>query len=158
MLPGETLTQQNCMHHLRPLTMTPHFDSWDYGMTDGHELWKMTMYAYKAAGLANLKVDRDQPAYRPAFFPIHQSAGHTMVAKYMQELGMTTLGFNNQFMQDSITAAVPDMFGKSEQEIEKIPPYIQYFKCEDKFEKGDPGCGAHKYNATLCENRKYRAR
>jgi hypothetical protein len=139
---------------------SPQIHSWDYGMTDGGALWAFTMYAYRAAGLSLLRwqFSSSQPGnivYRPALVAINQAAGVSMIAKYMQELGMTTLGLDSGMYQQ-ILEAVPDMFGKSEKEIDATPPYIQYLKCEGGIESGDPGCRDHKFNKTVCENRKYR--
>ena len=47
--------------------------------------------------------------------------------------------------------AAPDMFGMSDAQIEKVPPYVQYLKCEEKVESGDPGCKDNKFNLTMCE-------
>ncbi|CAB9503273.1 expressed unknown protein [Seminavis robusta] len=133
--------------------------SWDYGMTDGHDLWKVTMYAYKAAGISRVKDGLSQPGnvgYRPAFFPIHQQVGVNLVAKNMLSLGMTSLAYNDVYMRETILSVAPDMFGMHEDEIAKAPKYLQYLKCEGKIEAGDPGCKDNKFNNSLCPNRKAR--
>ena len=128
-------------------------------MTDGHEIYKMTMYAYKAAGISRLSDSFTEPGkvnHRPAFFAIHQSAGHNLVVEEMHKLGMTTLAFNEAYMKGVVVQAVPDMFGLTDEQIQQQPPLIQYFKCEGGIENGDPGCKTNKFNLTLCENRKAR--
>ncbi|CAB9505449.1 expressed unknown protein [Seminavis robusta] len=135
--------------------------SWDYGMTDGHDLWKVTMYAYKAAGISRIKDSESlsQPGnigHRPAFFPIHQQGGVNMVAETMQNLGMASLAYNDVYMREKILSVVPDMFALNDQQIESTPKYVQYLKCEGKIESGDPGCHDNKFNNSVCDNRKAR--
>lgn len=133
--------------------------SWDYGMTDGREIWKMTMYAYKAAGISRIADSYSMPAkiaHRPAFFAIHQSNGHNTVVKNMHELGMTTLAYDNNVMKEYVIPAIPDMVGLSESQIESLPSHLQYYKCDGALESGDPGCKEHKWNATYCNKRKAR--
>jgi hypothetical protein len=125
-------------------------------MTDGHDLWKMTMYAYRAAAISKLKDSVSQPGnipHRPSFIAIHHNSGHNLVMRKMQQLGMTTLAYDKAF-EGQILQSLPDMMGMSEKEIAKFPPYIQYFKCNGGVESGDPGCGDHKFNNSLCEGRK----
>lgn len=71
-------------------------------------------------------------------------------------VGMTVLGMN-RFFKEKIEKAFPDMFGMDDQQINGLPPSVQYFKCEGKVEAGEPGCLEHKYNYTMCQNRKARA-
>lgn len=131
--------------------------SWDYGMTDHQSLYKMTMYAYKAAGISRLSDSFTQPGrigHRPAFFAIHQGNGHNLVVEAMHKLGMTTLAFNTDYMHSVILEAVPDMMGMTDDQIQLQPPLVQYFKCEGGIETGEPGCKIHKFNNTMCESRK----
>lgn len=98
------------------------------------------MYAYKAAGLSRGGGERSQPGnipYRPAMFSIDIGPWQHLSIQSMQELGMTTLGMDKTFFEKTLIKSIPDMFGKNDAEIAKIPPFVQYFKCEDKVEKGD---------------------
>ena len=128
-------------------------------MTDGHDLYKMTMYAYKAAGISRLANSFSQPgkvAHRPAFFGIHQGSGHNLVIEEMLKLGMTTLAFNSDYMHRVVLKAVPDMMGMTDQQIQRQPPLVQYLKCEGGIESGEPGCQTNKFNNTICDTRKAR--
>ena len=126
-------------------------------MTDGHALFKMTMYAYKAAGISRIADSFSQPgkiAHRPAFFGIHQNEGHNLVIEAMHKLGMTTLAYNSGYMHNVILEAAPDMMGMTDEQIRNQPPFVQYLKCDGAVESGEPGCKNNKFNNTICEQRK----
>lgn len=128
-------------------------------MTDGHALWKMLLYAYKAAGISKATNSFSQPgkvAYRPALIALHQGNDKNLCIDEMQKLGMTTLGFDNDYMHNVIEAALPDMFGMTDQQIENLPPWVRYLKCGGGIEVGDPGCKDNKFNNTICDVRKAR--
>jgi hypothetical protein len=66
--------------------------SWDYGMTDGHDQWKMTMYFYRAARMAKLRDSLSQPEnipHRPSLLGIHQGDDYNQVLQTFQEMGAT---------------------------------------------------------------------
>jgi hypothetical protein len=126
-------------------------------MTDGHDLYKMTMYAYKAAGISRVTDSFSMPAkipHRPAFFAIHQNPGNNLVIESMHDLGMTALAFDSDYMHNVVLGSIPDMMGLSDQQIQKQPPFVQYLKCDGGIETGEPGCQANKWNNTICEQRK----
>jgi len=134
------------------------FFSWDYGMTDGRAPWKMIMYVYHAAGLSKIADSVSQPGnvrYRPAFFTLHSQKAE-FVPKVFQDLGLTTMDWDYAYFQKIINK-IPNTFGKSDAEIDQMPPYIQYFICGGRLEDGEPGCKEHKYNTTICANRKFKA-
>lgn len=130
--------------------------SWDYGMTDGRINWKMALYAYRIAGLSKIKDALSQPGnvpYRPALIGLHHSGGERdEILSAMHEIGMTTLG-HDAAVHSRIYHLLPDTAGKSDQEIEALPPFTQYFRCDNSIESGDPGCGKNKFNLTLCRSR-----
>lgn len=133
--------------------------SWDYGMTDGHNLFKAAMYAYKAAGISRISDSFSQPGkipHRPALFGLWQGPGHNMLFQEMHNLGMTTLAFDTDYMHKVVLGPVPDMFGMTEEQIQEQPPLIQYLKCEGGIEAGQPGCKDNKFNNTKCDPRKAR--
>ena len=66
---------------------------------------------------------------------------------------MTVLAMDTRFQQDRMYPGFPDMFGKTDAEIAALPPYVQYFKCNNRIEEGDPGCGDYKFNMSLCPQR-----
>jgi hypothetical protein len=41
----------------------------------------------------------------------------------------------------------------SEEEVAAMPEFVRNLKCGKQIEKGDPGCGASKFNATMCNSR-----
>ena len=51
----------------------------------------------------------------------------------------------------------PDSGGISENAIAKIPFLLRNAVCAGQFEKGDPHCGAEKYNENVCPDRKGKA-
>ena len=139
--------------------------TWDYGLTDGKQpkqMWKIAMYAYRAAHLSQTvqdtssimsKDDQDNHYYdarqRPALFAIHAAPGHMEAIQELEQLGMTMLG-QNQTAIKHLRDALPDMMGLNSTQISKLPKYLQYFKCQNAIEKGDPGCSQHKFNQSLC--------
>lgn len=61
--------------------------SWDYGMTDGHEHCKMTLYAYRTARLSQLQDQFSQPGnirHRPSLISLHQNDDNNVVLDTMQ--------------------------------------------------------------------------
>jgi hypothetical protein len=68
-------------------------------------------------------------------------------------VGMTGLLMDMRFQRQKMIAGIPDTFGKSDAEIKEMPPFVQYFKCNDQVESGDPGCNDFKFNLTYCPNR-----
>lgn len=94
--------------------------------------------------------------YRPALFALHASHTHNNGLEVMDKRGMTTLVYDKSVMQ-ALQEQIPDMFGMTEAQIQKQPPYIQYLKCEGKIESGEPGCEDNKYNDTICARRKAKA-
>ena len=66
---------------------------------------------------------------------------------------MTILAFDEVYAKKKVQAAFPDMFGMTDSQIAALPPYVQYFKCEDQVEAGEPGCDTHKFNTTICKSR-----
>jgi hypothetical protein len=130
--------------------------SWDYGMTDGGDYYKMALYAYRAARLALVEDSVSQPGHirhRPSFFGIQAGDTHTYMLRLFQTLGMTVLAMDKQFSTETIVPAFPNMMGMTDAEIAALPPYVQYFRCENSVETGDPGCGENKFNASMCNER-----
>ncbi|CAB9503658.1 expressed unknown protein [Seminavis robusta] len=131
--------------------------SWDFGMTDGGDHYKIALYAYRAARLALVEDSVSQPGnvrHRPSLIAIHQNENeHNIVLRNMQMNGMTVLGMDLRYEREKIYPGFPDMFGMNDAQINDLPLYVKYFKCEEKVESGDPGCGDDKFNKTMCNNR-----
>lgn len=115
------------------------------------------MYFYRAAYVAKIKDSLSQPGnipHRPSMIGIHQGDDFNFVLQTMQDMGATVLGLDQRFQQNVVLKGAPDMFGLSDAQIAKVPPYVQYLKCNGQIETGDPGCKDHKFNLTMCEKRK----
>ncbi|CAB9513084.1 expressed unknown protein [Seminavis robusta] len=130
--------------------------TWDYGMTDGNEFHKIIMYIYGAARLALLDDDLSHPGnlrHRPSLMVLHTGDGMHPILEQFQNLGLTLLKMDMRYQKDKIMPVLPDMFGKTDAEIAALPPFIRYFKCQERVEAGDPGCDDNKFNMTLCPER-----
>lgn len=60
----------------------------------------------------------------------------------MDDLGAATFTMN---VNELIEEAVPDTEGKTQAEIDAMPPYVRSFKCGKRIEQGDPTCSDSKY-------------
>ena len=76
-----------------------------------------------------------------------------VLTRLFRVVGMTILALDSHFQKETVFPAFPDMFGMTDAEIGEIPPYVQYFKCNNKLEEGDPGCGDRRFNMTICPER-----
>jgi hypothetical protein len=55
-----------------------------------------------------------------------------------------------------VLAAVPDTLGLNQEQIDNMPPFVRYFKCENSIETGEPGCGWFKFTPDHCGDRRFR--
>jgi hypothetical protein len=127
----------------------------------GHDIYKMSMYCYRNA----LKSQITDPAamsqpgnipHRTALLFIRQNEDVNEMLRTVQNIGLTVMGWDRS-VEEQAKAAFPDMMGMSDAQIAALPDFVKYYKCSDKIETGDPGCGDNKYNDTLCVNRKAKA-
>ncbi|KAL3925367.1 MAG: hypothetical protein SGILL_000453 [Bacillariaceae sp.] len=121
--------------------------SWDYGMTDGGmNAMRYLHYGYRG-GLSQ---------GRPMLFGLHvggRGAVHRdNRLKELEEMGMAGFNWDDKLVQ-KMHAAVPDSGMMKEKELLALPDYVRNLKCNDQIEKGDPFCGAEKFNNHLCNNR-----
>jgi hypothetical protein len=118
---------------------------WDTGMTDGSETYRMLMYLLRAGIRPN----------QPAVVALHLGQRDRIeVVQQVEDTGLTA------FMMDDkedklINDAIPDSFGLSDEEIDKMPEFVRNFKCDKNVEGGDPYCGEQKFNKTMCNDRKF---
>jgi hypothetical protein len=122
------------------------FISWDYGMTDGNYPERLLHYGYRG-GL--------NPG-RPAFLGVHVG-GRSLKARVqrlqqLEEMGMAVF-IGAEASMSAMRVAVPDSFGKSEEEISKMPEYVRNLKCSEKIEDGEPYCRAEKFSKNICSPR-----
>jgi hypothetical protein len=124
------------------------FLSWDYGMTDGGNHWRILHYYYRA-GL--------NPG-RPAVLGVHLG-GKNFRKQRLQDvdnLGMAVFEAPDAIF-DEMMKAIPDTEGLTEEQMNQMPEMVRNFKCFGKVESGDPNCSKEKYNMALCPSRKGRA-
>jgi hypothetical protein len=119
--------------------------SWDTGMTDGRNFAGMQQYFLRAAMLPN----------RPAFVALHMGGSRQNLMKELEEIGLTSLVLDPGEESEKINA-IPDTTGLTDEEVAEMPIFVRNFKCGKQIEKGDPGCGSEKWNATMCNSRKFR--
>ena len=123
--------------------------SWDFGMTDGGAHWKTNLYASRAGVHTN----------RPVHFSINNAGrnyGNRMkMLKLAEEAGVPTLQLLPSVDAD-VSEGIPDSFGLSYKELQKLGPFARYFKCKGAIEKGDD-CGTFKYSNQVCPDRKFKA-
>ena len=117
------------------------------------------MYAYRAALIGNIP-DNLTPGpgkirYRPAMMSLIGNTNFNSIFQEMHKLGMTVLSHDEKVWKRAI-AAMPDMMGMSDQEIEAVGPMARYYKCGNGVENGDPGCGDNRFNNSYCTERRYR--
>jgi hypothetical protein len=120
-------------------------------MTEGRDYYRMRLYGYRAGLHKN----------RPAIIGYHNFKNkepRQEVLKNLEDLGMTTLYSDGDILAD-VDAAIPDTFGKTQEEIDKMPRNVRSYKCGKFTEKGDPFCGDVnvKWNQTICPDRRFRS-
>jgi hypothetical protein len=123
--------------------------AWDTGMTDGKYYAGMSQYFLRAAILPN----------RPALAALHMGGhkGRRNVMKELTGMGLAVLSLDKG-EEERLKEAVPDSAGNfTDEEIAEMPEFVRSFKCGKQIEVGDPGCGANKFNATICRKRKYKS-
>eukprot|EP00536_Pseudo-nitzschia_multiseries_P002555 jgi/Psemu1/183824/e_gw1.34.121.1 len=127
------------------------FFSWDYGMTDAGEPFRLMHYAYRGA------ISPGRPAFMGIRVRVSADKGEqdNMMEK-LEEDGMSI------FMEDDdlfhkMRLGVPDTFGLTTDEINAMPEYVRNFQCNGMFEKGEPFCETEKYSGEMCENRRGKA-
>ena len=113
--------------------------TWDFGMTDGGQVWSMGMHAHRAGMNPN----------RPVLVSINTHSGpHERqwlgINNDVENHGVGTFFLNSTHIKQ-MHEIIPDMMGMPVADVEKLPPYLQHYKCEDKIEFGDPDCRQYKY-------------
>jgi hypothetical protein len=123
--------------------------SWDTGMTDGKNYAGMQQYFIRAALLPN----------RPALVALHIAGGGNSqrrgLMNELENIGLTALVLDPG-EESEMTNAIPDTMGLTEEEVAEMPTFVRNFKCGNQIEKGDPGCKDLKWNATMCNSRKFK--
>lgn len=123
--------------------------SWDFGMTDGGQHFKTTLYASRIGMHTN----------RPAHVSINNGGRNYKkrmnALKLAEEAGVPTLQLLPN-VEDGVVKGAPDSFGLSDKEMKKMGPFAANYKCKNAVEKEAP-CQAEKYNVKVCPDRKFKA-
>jgi len=124
--------------------------SWDFGMTDGQGFWRKGLYTQRIGRHAN----------RPALIDINADSGtfskfYLSISSQAEGNGLTALYLDNKHWKE-IQGILPEMMGMSEAEMNRVPPYIRHFKCQDQIEQNDPTCRTYRFQENICGNRRGR--
>ena len=117
-------------------------------MTDGRTYHKKALFANRAG------VHRNRPAI------VDMNILGVILPQRIEELkvvesyGLTTIHIKDGADKDMMNG-VPDMFGLTQEQIDAIPEYIRYVKCDGVIEKGNPGCSQNKWNP-ICPDRMHK--
>ena len=123
--------------------------SWDFGMTDGsRNPWKQDLFHRRTAGV--------MPS-RPIGVALHSSGRGGLVQRLERDYHLAVL-LEDAHVHEQIMNAIPDSFGKTEDELLAMPAGIRNFRCGDQVEAGAPYCARDKYNHTDCVKRKFQAK
>ena len=145
--------------------------SWDFGMTDGRAFWKTTFYAHRVG------MHENRPTHVSIGIEGRQFNQRRDAIKEAEDTGVPAMYFNPS-VWDNALGGVPDMFGMTQEQMDKYPPFSKNFKCNGQYEKGtstaaaslsklfgashtrvysgEP-CGQFKYDDTVCAKRKFKA-
>ena len=125
------------------------FFSWDYGMTDAGEPYRLMHYAYRGSVSPG----------RPAFMGIRVNLDRyeqDKLIKHLAESGIPVhIEDNPSFSK--MRKGIPDSFGLDQAALTAMPEYVRNFRCQDMYEKGEPYCETEKYTKELCEDRRGKA-
>jgi hypothetical protein len=105
-------------------------------MTDGRDMFPKALHANRAGVHRNRPAIVDITMFGAAFKERIEEL------RSVENNGLTTLRVVDNLMDGYLKMEVPDMFGLTQEEIDALPPYLRYLKCEDMFEHGDPFCKA----------------
>jgi hypothetical protein len=117
--------------------------SWDFGMTDGNEDFKMYEYFLRNGAHPN----------RPASVGIYTGRTQANILGELEAMGL--IAFTYGTVADQSREHLPDCSVLTEDEIAELPPFIRNFKCGHEFEAGEPYCAGYKFNYSVCPDRKY---
>jgi len=115
--------------------------SWDFGMTDGRDLWKLTLWGHRAAV---------HPT-RPILVLRGDGHGRYETLQRMETIGMGVLSMNYPNINDVLKEELPDSNLDAVQV--NVTAALRNFACGGSFES-DGICKAEKFK-TGCETAKY---
>ena len=132
--------------------------SHDYTMTDARIVNKPLIFASRLALLSQnppLSDDINDIPSRPAFLLTQWSRTSAVAFAYVELTDIPVVALNGD-VNGVIKGKIPDSALLSTAEIEKLPPFLQNFKCDGAIEANEP-CGKEKYSSTACRSRGHKA-
>jgi len=118
---------------------------WDFSLTDGKDSWRQQLFASRAA----------LNSARPVLLAMHLKDRQFAWTQELADFGLSTIGMNSTSMEN-IKSKIPDMFGRSDEQINRVEPAVRNFKCMGRLEMGDPYCTTEKFTIGECPNRRHR--
>lgn len=120
--------------------------TWDYGMTDGKNHWRMEFFAHRVMILPN----------HPTLLVLNagiEDARRELV-DHLTEQGMAVMREDGHFMVKKCLS-FPDSRYRSQDELDDMPEHVAHFRCGYNIENG-VGCMEYKYrhNGT-CDDRSH---
>jgi hypothetical protein len=132
--------------------------SWDYGMTDGSFLERLELFVVRAAHLPSRPVavafpreqqmDGEDDAHHP------QRRRHVLAN--LAQYGLPAFVQDEAEFLNVLKKHVPDTFGKTQSEIDRMSRFTRSFVCQGQVEEGDPYCDDEKFDTTICPDRRFR--
>jgi hypothetical protein len=120
------------------------FITWDYGMTDGNYPERLLHFGYRGG------INPGRPAYLTVHVGGRAQKNREGRLTELEEMGMAVF---SEYKLSEMRQGVPDTFGKSEEEISKMPEYVRNLKCNGKWEDGEPYCRNEKFSKYMCTPR-----
>lgn len=118
-------------------------------MTDGNHKWKQSLYVSRAGK------HRNRPAVVATVNSHHNFNAHKTILQKVEDFGITAL-YQSSDAVLSMIDDLPDMSDMTQEQIDALPEYVRYFKCNHMIERLEPGCKANKYTA-ICPDRPHKA-
>lgn len=91
----------------------------------------------------------------PAAILINGGNARKDVLAHLEERGMTAL-YQDIGEQRAIEKLIPDSAGVTQEQIDRMPPFVRNFRCGRTIEDGEPHCGEEKFNIKICPDRRFR--
>jgi hypothetical protein len=132
--------------------------SWDYGMTDGSFLERLELFMVRAAHLPSRPVAVAFPREQQmdGEDDAHHRQRRRHVLANLAQYGLPAFVQDEAEFQNLLKTQVPDTFGKTQAEIDRMTRFTRSFVCQGQVEEGDPYCDDEKFDMTVCPDRRFR--
>lgn len=128
--------------------------SWDYGMTDGSYYERLELFMVKAAQLPSRPVAVAFP--RELDVDEASRGRRRQVLANLARWGMPAFVQDEAKFQTALRDHIPDTYGRTQAEIERMSRYTRSFVCQGLIEEGDPYCSDDKFDMAACPDRRFR--